>query len=71
MKSSPAATGEGAAVKSSGERGTPTEADATHQRAVVAGARTLEAPFETPYGDRRYMVEDDWGNTWQIATQMT
>jgi PhnB protein len=21
-----------------------------------------------PYGDRRGMVEDQWGNTWQIAT---
>ena len=23
----------------------------------------------TPYGDRRCMIEDAWGNTWQIATQ--
>ena len=22
------------------------------------------------YGDRRCMVEDKWGNTWQIASQM-
>ena len=44
--------------------------DATYQRAIEAGARTLEAPFDTPYGDRRCMVEDEWGNTWQIATQM-
>jgi uncharacterized glyoxalase superfamily protein PhnB len=21
-----------------------------------------------PYGDRRAMVEDKWGNVWQIAT---
>jgi uncharacterized glyoxalase superfamily protein PhnB len=27
----------------------------------------LEEPTETPYGDRRAMVEDPWGNTWQIA----
>ena len=44
------------------------DTDATHQRAVDAGARTLEAPLDTPYGDRRCMVEDEWGNTWQIAT---
>jgi uncharacterized glyoxalase superfamily protein PhnB len=45
------------------------DADATHRRAVEAGARTLEEPFDTPYGDRRCMVEDRWGNTWQIATR--
>ena len=44
------------------------DTDATHQRAIEASARTLEAPFDTPYGDRRCMVEDKWGNTWQIAT---
>jgi hypothetical protein len=27
--------------------------------------------FVEPYGDRRGMVEDDWGNTWQIATHRT
>ncbi|PYS26176.1 MAG: bleomycin resistance protein [Acidobacteria bacterium] len=43
------------------------DTDATHRRAVEAGARTLESPFDTPYGDRRCMVEDKWGNTWQIA----
>jgi uncharacterized glyoxalase superfamily protein PhnB len=44
------------------------DADAAHRRAVAAGARTIEEPFDTPYGDRRCMVEDRWGNTWQIAT---
>jgi len=23
-----------------------------------------------PYGDRRGMVKDEWGNTWQIATHL-
>src|SRR6266480_291473 len=46
------------------------DADATYQRALNAGARSLEQPLNTPYGDRRCMVEDKWGNTWQIATQM-
>jgi uncharacterized glyoxalase superfamily protein PhnB len=44
------------------------DADATHRRAVEAGARSLEPPIDTPYGDRRAMVEDRWGNVWQIAT---
>ena len=45
------------------------DADATHQRAVAAGARTVEAPVNTPYGDRRAMVEDPFGNVFQIATR--
>ena len=44
------------------------DADATYRVAVEAGARSLEEPFDTPYGDRRAMVEDRWGNAWQIAT---
>jgi uncharacterized glyoxalase superfamily protein PhnB len=42
--------------------------DATYRRALEAGAHSLEEPFDTPYGDRRCMIEDSWGNTWQIAT---
>jgi uncharacterized glyoxalase superfamily protein PhnB len=44
------------------------DADAACQRALATGARSLETPMATPYGDRRGMVEDRWGNTWQIAT---
>ena len=44
------------------------DTDATYARAITAGARAAEQPFDTPYGDRRCMVEDQWGNTWQIAT---
>lgn len=44
--------------------------DATYQRALDAGARSLEEPSDMPYGDRRCMVEDKWGNTWQIATHI-
>jgi uncharacterized glyoxalase superfamily protein PhnB len=36
----------------------------------TAGAQSSEAPLNTPYGDRRGMVKDWWGNTWQIATRM-
>jgi uncharacterized glyoxalase superfamily protein PhnB len=44
------------------------DADAAYRRALDAGATSLEAPFDTPYGDRRAMVEDRWGNVWQLAT---
>jgi len=33
-------------------------------RIVVRNAEQMDMP----YGDRRCMVEDQWGNTWQIAT---
>jgi PhnB protein len=39
----------------------------TYQRALDAGATSLEAPFDTPYGDRRAMVRDRFGNVYQIA----
>jgi len=44
------------------------DADATYSRAVALGARSIEAPTDMPYGDRRAMIEDRWGNVWQIAT---
>ena len=58
------------------ERGTQTaflyvyvpDADAVFARALERGATALEAPQDTPYGDRRAMLRDTWGNTWQIAT---
>ena len=43
------------------------DADLTYDRAVTAGAVTLEEPLDTPYGDRRAMVSDRWGNIFQIA----
>lgn len=44
------------------------DADAAYARALAQGASSVEAPLDTPYGDRRAMVEDRWGNTWQLAT---
>jgi uncharacterized glyoxalase superfamily protein PhnB len=44
------------------------DADATYRRAIEQGALSLEVPAEMPYGDRRAMIKDRWGNTWQIAT---
>ena len=43
------------------------DADATYERALASGATSLEAPLDTPYGDRRAMVRDPFGNVWQIA----
>jgi PhnB protein len=44
------------------------DVDAAYQRALDAGAVSLEAVWNTPYGDRRGMVKDPWGNVWQLAT---
>jgi uncharacterized glyoxalase superfamily protein PhnB len=43
------------------------DADAAYRRALTAGAVSMEAPLDTPYGDRRAMVRDPFGNVWQIA----
>ena len=45
------------------------DADAVYERALKAGAVSVEAPRDMPYGDHRCTVKDDWGNTWQIATR--
>ena len=46
------------------------DADEIYRRAIDAGATSLEEPSVMPYGDRRGMVEDAWGNIWQIATDL-
>lgn len=46
------------------------DTDKTYQRALKAGATSLEEPADIPYGDRRGMVKDRWGNIWQIATHI-
>jgi uncharacterized glyoxalase superfamily protein PhnB len=43
------------------------DADTTYRRALACGATSLEAPLDTPYGDRRAMVRDPFGNVWQVA----
>lgn len=45
------------------------DVDETYRRAIKAGAETLELPSDLPYGDRRAMVKDAWGNLWQIASR--
>jgi len=47
------------------------DADATYAQAISGGASSLEKPLSTPYGDRRAMVRDPWGNTWQIASRVS
>jgi PhnB protein len=44
------------------------DTDRTYQRALKAGAESLEEPQDMPYGDRRCMIKDPAGNIWQIAT---
>lgn len=43
------------------------DVDATYRRALDAGATRVEEPAEMPWGDRRAMVTDPYGNDWQIA----
>lgn len=43
------------------------DADKVFERAVDAGATVIEEPLDTPYGDRRAMVRDPFGNVFQIA----
>jgi PhnB protein len=45
--------------------------DEVYERAISAGAESIEEPSDLPYGDRRAMVKDGWGNTWQIATRLS
>ncbi|MGH6956781.1 MAG: VOC family protein, partial [Caulobacteraceae bacterium] len=45
------------------------DTDHAYGRALALGAASIEAPADTPYGDRRATVRDPWGNLWQIATR--
>jgi uncharacterized glyoxalase superfamily protein PhnB len=44
------------------------DADSTFQRALDRGSESVEKPEDMPYGDRRAMIRDPWGNVWQVAT---
>lgn len=44
------------------------DADAMYQRALEAGAESVEKPIDQPYGDREAGVKDAFGNYWWIAT---
>jgi PhnB protein len=47
-----------------------TDTDATYQRAVQAGGRSLREPRNEFYGDRTAGVEDAFGNQWWIGTHI-
>lgn len=42
--------------------------DAAYQEATRAGAESIEAPNDKPYGERAATVKDPFGNTWFLAT---
>ena len=44
------------------------DADASYREAVRAGATSVEAPNDKPYGERSATVKDPFGNTWFVAT---
>ena len=46
------------------------DCDAVYQRALAAGAKSIQEPADQPYGDRTSSVADPFGNTWYIATHI-
>lgn len=44
------------------------DCDAVYERALEAGASSIEAPADRPYGERSGSVKDPAGNFWYIAT---
>ncbi|MGA3295435.1 MAG: VOC family protein [Candidatus Acidiferrales bacterium] len=46
------------------------DVDAVYDRALKAGATSLNPPADQPYGDRNGGVKDPFGNTWYIATHI-
>ena len=46
------------------------DVDAIYHRAVAAGAVSISAPQDQPYGDRNAGVKDSFGNEWYIAAPL-
>jgi PhnB protein len=44
------------------------DCDATYERALAAGAVSVDLPTDQPYGERSATVRDEAGNVWYIAT---
>ncbi len=40
----------------------------TYERALNAGATSLQPPRDQPYGDRTAWVKDAWGTVWYLAS---
>jgi len=43
------------------------DVDAVYQRGLDAGAQSLSAPEDKPYGERNAGFEDAWGNYWWVG----
>jgi len=46
------------------------DVDTVYDQAIRAGAQSIHAPVDQPYGDRNGGVTDEWGNQWYIATPL-
>lgn len=46
------------------------DCDATHEKALAAGATELAEPADHPHGDRYGGIEDPCGNVWWIVTHV-
>ena len=46
------------------------DVDATFERAIAAGAKSMGVPEDRSYGERAGFVEDAFGNHWYIATHL-
>lgn len=46
------------------------DTDALYERALRAGAESIQPPADQPYGDRSAGVRDPFGNRWFVATHM-
>lgn len=46
------------------------DCDTLYRQAVAAGAVSLSAPADQPYGDRNAGVQDPFGNTWYLSTHI-
>lgn len=46
------------------------DVDASYDRAIKAGATSVQAPANPPYGGRSAWIKDAWGNTWYLASQL-
>ena len=44
------------------------DCDAVYAQAVASGAKSIQAPYDAPYGERAASVDDPWGNRWYIGT---
>ena len=46
------------------------DCDAIYQKALTAGARSLQEPTDQFYGDRNARFEDPFGNEWSVMTHV-